>query len=146
MFLGVKKLDEYEQNLLRDRLYASYQEFVSKAAKSRSMTYSQLLPYAQGRAWMGEQAIKYGLVDKLGGMDLAIELAKQKAGIDSTKQVKVVVYTTKKNWIEKLLSDPFFSLFSKNLNFKKLYETWQTFIEKQRVLTWPMMPYRIRIH
>jgi protease-4 len=146
MFLGVKKLDEYEQTLLRDRLYASYQEFVTKAAKSRSMTYSQLLPYAQGRAWMGEQAKKYELVDKLGGMDLAIELAKQKAGIDSTEHVKVVVYTTKKNWIEKLLSDPFLSLYSKNLNFKKLYESWQTFIEKQRVLTWPMMPYRIRIH
>ncbi len=146
MFLGVKKLDEYEKKLLSDRLYETYKDFVGKAANSRAMVYNQLEPYAQGRAWMGEQAIKYGLVDKLGGLDRAIELAKQKAGIDSTEQVKVVVYTTKKNWIEKLLSDPFFPLFSKNLNYKKLYETWQRFIERQRVLTWPMMPYRIRIH
>lgn len=146
LFLLVKKLDAYEKKLLSDRLYETYKDFVSKAATSRTIAYHQLEPYAQGRAWMGEQAKKFGLIDELGGLDRAIELAKEKAGIDSTAQVKVVVYTTKKNWIEKLLSDPFPSLFSRNLSFKKIYETWQTLIERQRFLAWPMMPYQIRIH
>jgi protease-4 len=146
MFLGVKKLDDYEKKLLSDRLFETYKDFVNKAARARTMTYNELEPYAQGRAWMGEKAKKLGLVDDLGGLDRAIELAKEKAGIDSTEKVKVVVYTTKKSWIEKLLADPIIKLFSKGINYKNLHETWQAMIARQRVLPWPMMPYRIRIH
>ena len=146
MLLGVKKLDDYEKKLLSDRLFETYKEFVGKAATSRTMTFNELEPYAQGRSWMGEQAKKLGLVDELGGLDRAIELAKQKAGIDSSEQVKVVVYTTQKSWFERLLSDPIIKLFSKRLDYKNLHETWQATMTKQRVLPWPMMPYRIRIH
>jgi len=143
MLLGVKQLSEYEKKLFNDRLYQTYQEFVSKAAKSRTMAYNDLEPYAQGRSWMGEQAIKRGLIDELGGLDRAIDLAKEKAGIDSTEKVKVVVYTTQKSWIEKLLSDSIISLVLKKGNNNSIL---QSFVEKQRVLIWPMMPYHIRIN
>jgi protease-4 len=145
MFLGSKKLDDYERKLMSDRLFETYKEFVNKAATSRAMTYQQLEPHAQGRAWMGEQAKKYGLVDELGGIDQAIALAKEKANIDSSAQVKVVVYTTKKNWIEKLISDPIIGLLIKKSPAENLLEKWQAMMEQQRVLFWPMMPYRIRI-
>ena len=146
MLLGAKRLDDYEKKLLSDRLFVTYKEFVSKAASSRAMAYNELEPYAQGRSWMGEQAKQYGLVDELGGLDRAIELAKEKAGIDSVEQVKVVVYTTQKSWIEKLLSDPIVSILFKKGNRRDLLESLQTLLEKQRVLIWPMTPYQIRIH
>jgi protease-4 len=146
MLLGVKKLSEYEKKLLSDRLYQTYKEFVNKAAQSRLMAYNDLEPYAQGRSWMGEQALKYGLIDELGGLDRAIEIAKEKAGIDSTEKVKVVVYTTQKSWIEKLLSDAIISRIINRLNNNSLLEHWQSFVDMQRVLIWPMMPYKIRIH
>ncbi|MCI0495087.1 signal peptide peptidase SppA, partial [candidate division KSB1 bacterium] len=145
MFLGSKKLDDYERKLMSDRLFETYKEFVNKAATSRAMTYQQLEPHAQGRAWMGEQAKKYGLVDELGGMDQAIALAKEKANIDSSAQVKVVVYTMKKNWIEKLISDPIIGLLFKKSPAENIIEKWQAMMEQQHVLFWPMMPYRIRI-
>jgi protease-4 len=146
MFLGSKKLDDYERKLMSDRLFETYEEFVNKAATSRAQTYQQLEPYAQGRAWMGEQAKRYGLIDELGGMDRAISLAKEKAGIDSSAQVKVVVYTTKKSWIEKLISDPILGLLFKKSPAENLLAKWQAMMEQQRVLFWPMMPYRIRIY
>lgn len=146
MFLGSKKLDDYERKLMSDRLYETYKEFVNKAATSRAMTYQQLEPHAQGRAWMGEQAKKYGLVDELGGMETAITLAKEKAGIDSAAQVKVVVYTTKKSWIEKLISDPILGLLIKKSPAENVLSKWRAIMEQQRVMFWPMLPYRIRIH
>lgn len=145
MFLGTKKLNDYERKLMSDRLLESYKDFVNKAATSRTMTYQQLEPYAQGRAWTGEQAKKHGLVDELGGMDRAIALAKEKAGIDSLAQVKVVVYTTKKSWIERLISDPIIGLLFKKSPAETIREKWEAMLEQQRVLFWPMMPYRIRI-
>jgi len=146
MFLGTKELTDYEKKLFRDRLYQTYQEFVTKAAKSREVAYADLEVYAQGRSWMGEQAKKYGLIDELGGIDRAIELAREKAGIDSTEKVKIVVYTAQKSWIEKLLSDSIISWVLKGVNYSSLGETWEALIDKQRVLIWPMMPYQFRIH
>jgi len=146
MLSGVKKLTSYEKKLLSDRLYQTYQEFVSKAAESRGITFKELEPYAQGRSWMGDQAISYGLIDELGGLDQAIEVAKEKAGIDSTEKVKIVVYTTQKSWFEKLLSDPIVSWVFKQTHHRDFRETWQSIVNKQRVLIWPMMPYRLRIH
>ncbi len=146
MLLGAKKLDDEEKKLLRDRLYDTYKEFVRKAATSRAMAYAELEPYAQGRAWMGEQAIKLGLVDELGGLDRAIEVAKHKAAIDSSEQVKVVVFTTQKSWIEKLISSPIISLAFNQAPTEKIWEKWRKIIDQQHLLLWPMTPYRIRIH
>jgi len=146
MLLGVRKLTAYEKKLWRDRLYRTYQDFVSKAARSRAMAYEQLEPYAQGRSWMGDQAIKYGLVDELGGLDRAIALAREKAGIDSTEKVKIVVYTTQKNWLEKLFSDSVVSWLLGRTDRFSFRDTWQSLLDKQRNLVAPLLPYRVRIH
>lgn len=146
MLLGVRKFSDYEKKLYSDRLFQTYQDFVSKAARSRAMTYDDLEPYAQGRSWMGEQAIEHGLVDELGGLNRAVELAQEKAGIDSTEKVKVVVYSTQKSWIEKILSDPIISWMLKRGNKNSYNKIWQSIVNNQRILILPMMPYTIRIH
>ncbi len=145
MFLGVKKLSDYERKLLSDRLLETYRDFVAKAASSRGKSYDELEPYAQGRSWMGEQAQKLGLIDELGGLNRAIELAKRQAGIDTTASVKVVVYTSMKSWIEKLFSNPMIQKIFVAARMENLWLQWQAIL-KQQVLLWPMMPYRIRIH
>jgi len=66
-----------------------YRDFVTKAAQGRKMTYEQIDKIGQGRIWSGEDALKIGLVDKLGGLDEAIELAKEKAKIPSSEKVKI---------------------------------------------------------
>jgi protease-4 len=59
-----------------------YKTFVSHVAKGRKMTFAQVDSIGQGRVWSGSQALKIGLVDKIGGLDDAI---KEAASIAKTK-------------------------------------------------------------
>jgi len=58
-----------------------YQAFVQKAAEARKMSWEELDARAQGRVWTGRQALKLGLIDELGGLRKAIDLAKQAIGL-----------------------------------------------------------------
>ncbi len=146
MLLAARRLSDYEKQLLSDRLYVTYRDFVSKAAAARNMSYAKLEPYAQGRSWMGEQAKEFGLVDELGGLNRAIAIAKDRAGLRAAEPVKVVVFYSEKNWIEKLLSTSVFSYLFKNLDSFNLQSLWQQLIEARKGVTWPLLPYRIQIH
>ncbi|HDP99990.1 MAG TPA: signal peptide peptidase SppA [bacterium] len=146
MFLGVKQLSPYEKKLFRDNMYENYIDFVSKAAQSRGKSFEELEPYAQGRSWMGEQAVQFGLVDELGGLDRAVELARQHAGIDSSEAVKLVVYTAKKSWYEKLLGKGTLLWLGKQVGDIANIEQLKNMLNQRRPLLWPMMPYQFRIH
>lgn len=56
-----------------------YHVFLTRVAEGRNMTVAQVDSIAQGRVWSGAQAKKIGLVDTLGGMDLAVSIAADKA-------------------------------------------------------------------
>jgi protease-4 len=58
---------------------------------------------AQGRVWTGAQAQQNGLVDALGGLDRAIALAKERAGISPETNVEVVTYPERKSLAELLI-------------------------------------------
>ena len=66
-----------------------YRTFVSKVAKGRNKTFDEIHELAQGRVWTGAQAKQNGLVDELGGLDKAIQIAKTEAGI---KKCRIVNY------------------------------------------------------
>lgn len=53
----------------------AYLDFTTKAAASRSMPLDTLQEVAQGRVWFGRQAMKRGLVDHLGGLWTAVDIA-----------------------------------------------------------------------
>ncbi len=55
--------------------------------------------------WTGHQARERGLVDEIGGLDRAIELAKEKAKLDVTKAVDLLVYPQKPSFYD-LLANP----------------------------------------
>jgi ClpP class serine protease len=60
---------------------------------------------AQGRVWTGHQALERGLVDEIGGLDRAIQIAKEKAKLPANQVVDLMVYPLKKSFWE-LLGDP----------------------------------------
>jgi len=62
-----------------------YKVFVGRVAEGRHMTYDEVHKIARGRVWTGADAIGIGLVDTLGGYDLAIRIAAEKAGLDNYK-------------------------------------------------------------
>jgi protease-4 len=79
-----------------------YDDFVEKAAESRKRTPAQVDAVAQGRVWTGQQARAHGLVDELGGLDRAIEIAKERAGIPADEDVELVVYPPRRTLYEAL--------------------------------------------
>jgi len=56
----------------------------------------------QGRVWAGQDALRIGLVDVLGGLDVAIEIAAEKAKL---KKYEVKEYPAKKDFMQKLMEE-----------------------------------------
>jgi protease-4 len=89
-----------ERHELTTQLESFYTQFVAKAAEARGRTPQQIDAIAQGRVWTGRQGLEHGLVDALGGLDKAIDIAKEKAGIDAGDQVELVVYPEPKTFYQ----------------------------------------------
>src|SRR5450432_455487 len=92
-----------ERQMLRAGIDESYKDFVTKVAEARHRTFDQIEPLAQGRVWMGDQAKANGLVDYVGGLDTALELAKKKANIPAAERVTVVTYPGRRNFLDILM-------------------------------------------
>ncbi len=85
-FTHLKPYSETEQSRLNEQLDHIYQYFVSSVAKARGMTESKTSLYAEGRVWTGEEALKIGLVDGMGGYDVAKDEVFKLLGIDAADQ------------------------------------------------------------
>ena len=82
-----------------------FDNFIPKVAAGRNMTVEQADTLGQGRVWTGTQAKANGLIDEFGGLEKAIEIAKQLAELPADKDVKRVVLPEPKPFLESLLSD-----------------------------------------
>jgi protease-4 len=93
-----------ERGRLEDQMQAVYDLFVSRVAEGRGQTTAAVDAVAQGRVWTGRQARERGLVDELGGLDRALEIAKERAKLDPKQSVELVVYPPKRSVYELLSS------------------------------------------
>jgi protease IV len=76
-----RPMTDDERKLLEGVLSNVYDQFVDAIVEGRSLAREDILPYADGRIFSGDQAQEYGFVDRLGDLDDAIQLAGQMAGI-----------------------------------------------------------------
>ena len=76
MFSVSRKMTQEESDIVTAQVQDFYRVFVQKVADARNKSYDEIDEVASGRVWTGKQASKNGLVDYLGGIDKAIELAK----------------------------------------------------------------------
>ena len=96
-------LSPEERQLLKNGIDESYQDFLEKVATARHRKVDDIQPVAQGRVWLGSQAKNNGLLDQLGGIDTAIDLVKQKAGIPASENVSILLYPAKESYLDLLL-------------------------------------------
>lgn len=90
-----------EQTLLQMYINQGYDLFVNRCAEGRKMSKNEIEKIAEGRVWTGEAAKKIGLVDILGGIDKALEIAVKKAKVEG---YTVVGYPDRKNVLQELLN------------------------------------------
>jgi len=91
-FTSTREFSEEEKEVVRRQIKEFYDDFVRKVAEERDMSEEDVHAIAQGRVWTGRQAKDNGLIDKLGGLNLALAIAKEKAGLPQDAEVEMVAY------------------------------------------------------
>lgn len=82
-----KPLSDFQRNVLQTEIERFYTTFIKHVADGRGMTTDEVDAIGQGRVWSGTDALEIGLVDQLGGLDDAIQLAAELAGIEEYRTV-----------------------------------------------------------
>ncbi|HEU4874057.1 MAG TPA: signal peptide peptidase SppA [Pyrinomonadaceae bacterium] len=105
MFRETEKFSDEERVKFEEWIKTTYyQDFVPKVAKGRQKDPQYIDSIAQGRVWTGQQAKDRGLVDEFGGLDKAIEVAKQLAKIPADKGVERVILPYPQTFLQQLMS------------------------------------------
>ena len=81
-----------------------FSDFVPKVAKGRGKTDEEVNTIGQGRVWTGTQAKQNGLIDEFGGLERAIELAKELANLPADKDVRRVNFPEPRPFFETLFN------------------------------------------
>jgi len=90
--LPLRNLTPDEKAKAREQILSHYDTFVSKVASGRGMGEDAVRAVAEGRVWMGGDAIDRKLCDKVGGLGDAVTRAKELAGLPGDKDVEIIEY------------------------------------------------------
>jgi protease-4 len=105
MFRETEKFSDEERAKFIEWINTTYyRDFVPKVAKGRNKDAQYVDSVGQGRVWTGGQAKDRGLVDEFGGLDKAIEVAKQLAKIPAEKGVERVILPYPTTFLQQLMS------------------------------------------
>ena len=85
-----RRMTEDEKQLVRDGIKHFYDRFIGTVARGRDMDEEDVHKIAQGRVWTGKQAFERGLVDALGGMDVAVSEMKKLANLE--REVELIEF------------------------------------------------------
>lgn len=147
MFSSSRPFNADERAKIQKDLEDSYQVFIKKVADGRGLDPAAVDKIARGRVWLGDRGKDLGLVDDIGGLDRAIEVAKKKAGLDG--DVGVVVLPRKKSLWDRLAENPNLVKSDAKIELPEPMsqvlddtQTWARLRNEERVM---MLPVKIRI-
>jgi len=98
----VRPMSGQEKQIVQAQVEDIYNTFVNHVAQGRKMTAAQVDSIGQGRVWAGADAIKIGLVDEIGGIDRAIEVAAELAKL---KDYRIVELPKQKDFMAMIIND-----------------------------------------
>ena len=87
---ATRELADYETRIIEKSIDQTYTTFKKRVSDARNMTEEQVENIAQGRIWTGTAAQKIGLVDTLGGLQLAIQLAAERANVANNYSLQFI--------------------------------------------------------
>jgi protease-4 len=135
-----RPLNAEESTFIQAYIERGYDIFLSRCAEGRGKTKEEIDAIGQGRVWTGNQALNIGLIDKLGGIDDAVEIAAELAEIEN--------YSLKEYPAQKDLFSQFFETSvddikvgivekikgKENYRMKQSMESWSKFDFRQAIL------------
>ena len=103
LFRETEKWTPEERAKMVDQTNSIYfDNFIPKVAKGRNKSVEEANTLGQGRVWTGTQAKANGLIDEFGGLEKAIDIAKQLANLPAEKDVKRVILPAPRPLLESL--------------------------------------------
>lgn len=99
---ATRPLNTMEQKMLQSGVDSIYHTFKSRVAKGRKKSMDYVDSIAQGRVWLGSDAINVGLVDRIGTLNDALASAAKMAKL---KGYNIKQYPESKSFIEDLIED-----------------------------------------
>ncbi len=134
MYSPFRDFTKDERKIFETDHWKGFNAWLQDVADHRGMTFEEAEKLAHGRVWTGRQGLANGLIDATGGLDKAIEMARELAGIEEDEKVSVVHYPEPKSFIESLMEGGIFSTAAK-------YVVWR-YIQDDVAETWDMVTNR----
>jgi protease-4 len=100
MYWGFRELTPEEEEIMQEMIDEYYEQFIDVVAEGRGLSKDDVRDLATGQLYSGTEAKELGLVDELGDLNTAINLAAELAGIEAPK----VEYYKQSGLIWRLLS------------------------------------------
>ncbi len=138
-----KPMNDTEKEFIRASIEKIYNRFVSHVAQGRHLDKDYVDSIARGRVWAALDAYRLGLVDTLGDLQLAIEIAAHKANLTS---YSIVEYPKQKKLLDYIMSQGFSvksNIVSQFPELDKIMSTANLLRQKSKV--WAMLPFMIEI-
>ena len=122
-----REMTPEEKKIMQDTLDNVHQQFIRAVAEGRKLDPAKVIPIADGRIMTGEQAKQFGLVDKLGNLQDAVDEASKLVGIEGRPQV---IYPKRKVSLWELLMKEAASAFIETLNEKGFELNYRLFVPR----------------
>lgn len=123
--MGIRPLTDEERQIMQAITDEIYEQFVEAVADGRNLSRDNVRNLATGQLYTGGQALKLGLVDELGGLDRAIEVAAELAGVTAPT---VEEYGIPGFWLGGMLQQfqlPLLPIGEDEFTFLRMLEGWQ---------------------
>ncbi|MBK7850373.1 MAG: signal peptide peptidase SppA [Bacteroidetes bacterium] len=99
---GTRAMRDDERSIIQDQVENIYDDFITHVSEGRKISKAQVDSIGQGRVWSGTDAKRLGLVDVIGGIETAINIAAKKAHLDN---YRTIALPEQKEFLDKLLED-----------------------------------------
>jgi protease-4 len=97
MFSTERGFNQAERAAFAGFIDRAYTSFLGLVAEGREMPVDRVRTVAGGRVWTGQQALQHGLVDRLGGFQVAVQRARELAGIEADARTQLRFYPAQEN-------------------------------------------------
>ena len=131
-----------ERAIIKEQITEIYDDFLAKVAEGRGMTTTEVDRIGRGRVWTGRQAKENGLVDQLGGLDLALSIARKKVGLENREVA--LIWLPKRGWLSQWFGD--FRVVKTIASGTGWHPPTSLVEQIRKHRTFLVMPYDVRVH
>jgi len=141
-----RPLSQEERDIIQRQVERIYDTFITHVSEGRNVSKALVDSMGQGRVWSGVDAKRLGLVDELGGINVAIELAAKKAKLDN---YRTIALPEQEDFVSKLVEDFSTKMSTKAIqeNLGESYQYYQhltSLLKQKGVLA--RMPFEVEIY